>query len=73
MLNSEFDAFGGAGRDYYPRALRAEIDRVNAFVYEHVNNGVYRAGFAPPNRPTSRRFHIDRPEPFLIDRRKSAQ
>jgi putative glutathione S-transferase len=32
--------------DYYPPALREEIDRVNALVYENVNNGVYRAGFA---------------------------
>src|SRR6266508_3180632 len=32
--------------DYYPPALREEIDRVNALVYDNVNNGVYRAGFA---------------------------
>ena len=32
--------------DYYPAALRAEIDEINAFVYANVNNGVYRAGFA---------------------------
>jgi len=46
MLNSEFDAFGDASVDFYPPALRAEIDAINAPVYEHVNNGVYRAGFA---------------------------
>lgn len=46
MLNSEFDAFGDATLDLYPNALRAEIDEVNARVYETVNNGVYRAGFA---------------------------
>ena len=32
--------------DLYPEALRAEIDSVNAVVYEDVNNGVYKAGFA---------------------------
>ena len=46
MLNREFDAFGDAAVDLYPAPLRAEIDRVNAFVYEAVNDGVYRCGFA---------------------------
>jgi putative glutathione S-transferase len=46
MFNSAFDAFTPVKSDYYPGALRAEIDRINARVYENVNNGVYRAGFA---------------------------
>ncbi len=46
MLNSEFNAFGDADVDLYPVALRPAIDEINAFVYERVNNGVYRAGFA---------------------------
>ena len=46
MLNSAFDGCGARPGDYYPQALRAEIDVVNARVYETVNNGVYRAGFA---------------------------
>ena len=46
MLNSAFDAFTDVKTDYYPEALRAEIDRINDLVYPNVNNGVYRAGFA---------------------------
>ena len=46
MLNSAFDALTPVHTDYYPAALRAEIDRVNDLVYATVNNGVYRAGFA---------------------------
>ena len=46
MLNAEFDALGDASLDFYPPALRAEIDEINAFVYDRVNNGVYKAGFA---------------------------
>jgi glutathionyl-hydroquinone reductase len=46
MLNSGFANVGARGSDYYPAPLRATIDAVNALVYEHVNNGVYKAGFA---------------------------
>ncbi|RMF11010.1 MAG: glutathione S-transferase family protein [Alphaproteobacteria bacterium] len=46
MFNSAFDGVGAAPGDYYPSDLRGEIDAVNALVYETVNNGVYRAGFA---------------------------
>jgi putative glutathione S-transferase len=46
MLNTAFDDLGARDGDYYPEALRAEIDAVNDRVYRTVNNGVYRAGFA---------------------------
>lgn len=46
MLNSAFDEWGDGSLDFYPAALRAEIDAVNALVYPAINNGVYRAGFA---------------------------
>jgi len=46
MLNSEFDEFGKTALDLYPAALRSEIDETNAFVYDAINNGVYRCGFA---------------------------
>lgn len=50
MLNSEFNAFTPVETDFYPTALRKEIDAVNAFVYERINNGVYKAGFAGSQR-----------------------
>ncbi|MCB1418929.1 MAG: glutathione S-transferase family protein [Notoacmeibacter sp.] len=46
MFNSAFNAFTEAKADFYPEDLRSEIDTVNERVYETVNNGVYRAGFA---------------------------
>lgn len=46
MLNSAFEGLGATAVDFYPAALRSEIDAVNALVYPNVNNGVYRAGFA---------------------------
>ena len=46
MLNQAFDEWGDASLDLYPADLRAEMDELNACVYETVNNGVYRAGFA---------------------------
>ncbi|MBN9027683.1 glutathione S-transferase family protein [Kaistia nematophila] len=46
MLNSAFDGVGAKPGDYYPEALRPEIDALNARIYDTVNNGVYKAGFA---------------------------
>ena len=46
MLNAAFDAFTPVQTDFYPAALRGEIDAINDTVYANVNNGVYRAGFA---------------------------
>ena len=46
MLNTAFDDLGAQAGDYYPEDLRDEIDEVNDFVYDTINNGVYKAGFA---------------------------
>ena len=46
MFNSAFDAVGARPGDYYPKELREEIDALNARIYDTVNNGVYKAGFA---------------------------
>ncbi len=46
MLNKEFDELTNELTDFYPEAYASEIDEINERVYETVNNGVYRAGFA---------------------------
>ncbi|MEO8882017.1 MAG: glutathione S-transferase family protein [Devosia sp.] len=46
MLNSAFDGLTGNEDDYYPEPLREKIDAINARIYDTVNNGVYKAGFA---------------------------
>ncbi|MBV9756827.1 MAG: glutathione S-transferase family protein [Alphaproteobacteria bacterium] len=45
-FNTAFDTIGAAAGDYYPPELRDEIEAVNARIYDTVNNGVYKAGFA---------------------------
>jgi len=46
MLNSEFNEFTDVKTDFYPAHLRAVIDEVNQPIYDNINNGVYRCGFA---------------------------
>ena len=46
MFNSAFDAIGAKPGDYHPEPLRPEIDALNERIYDTVNNGVYKAGFA---------------------------
>ncbi|MFO0774916.1 MAG: glutathione S-transferase family protein [Nitrospiraceae bacterium] len=46
MLNGAFRPFATTDVDLYPMPLRAEIDRLNAWLYDTLNDGVYRAGFA---------------------------
>ena len=74
MFNSAFDTIGAAGDDLYPEALRSEIDQLNAVVYDTVNNGVYKCGFAKTQASYEAAFAqlfetIDRLEDRLKSRR----
>ena len=46
MFNGEFNLLSESTVDLYPKDLRDEIDQLNMFIYENINDGVYRAGFA---------------------------
>ncbi len=50
MFGMAFDALTPSRLELYPQDLRPEIDAMNDFLYEHVNDGVYRAGFATNQR-----------------------
>jgi len=58
MLNSAFDKFADSDVDFYPLALQEKIDSINELVYNTINNGVYRAGFATTQAAYDRAFDI---------------
>jgi putative glutathione S-transferase len=73
MLNSAFGSLAKGDVDLYPAPLREEIDRINAFVYDNINNGVYRCGFATAQGAYERAFErlfsaLDRVETQLGER-----
>lgn len=57
MFNSAFDGLTGNMVDFYPVALRDEIDALNATIYDTVNNGVYKCGFAGTQEAYEENFH----------------
>jgi glutathionyl-hydroquinone reductase len=46
MFNSSFNELTANTIDYYPEEKRVEIDRLNGLIYDGINNGVYKTGFA---------------------------
>ncbi|WP_170518014.1 glutathione S-transferase family protein [Ruegeria atlantica] len=46
MFNTAFDGITGNTDDYWPKAMRNDIEEVNARIYSDINNGVYKSGFA---------------------------
>jgi len=56
MFNSSFDQWGHRHIDFYPQHLRADIDEVNDIIYENINNGVYRTGFATQQKAYEQAF-----------------
>ncbi|MGE5649552.1 glutathione S-transferase family protein [Noviherbaspirillum sp. UKPF54] len=74
MLNGAFNQFGDASFDLCPEALRVEIDALNDFIYENINNGVYRCGFASTQASYENAFHklfaaLDQIEAWLANSR----
>jgi len=74
MFNSAFDGINGNRDDYYPEALRDRIDAINARVYDEINNGVYKSGFATTQAAYDEAVHalfdaLDWVEGILADSR----
>ena len=57
MFNSEFNEYGDSELDFYPLELRDEIDRINSTVYDNINNGVYKCGFATSQQAYEEAFN----------------
>ena len=57
MFNSSFNHITGNEIDYYPEDMRDEVDTVNALVYDGINNGVYKAGFATTQEAYEKAFY----------------
>lgn len=57
LFNSAFNELTGNHDDYFPLALREEIETVNARIYDTINNGVYKAGFATTQLAYNDAYH----------------
>lgn len=73
MFNSAFDQVGASPGDYYPEDLRSEIDPLNQRIYDHINNGVYKAGFATTQEAYEEAVYELFAELDLVDQRLANQ
>jgi len=73
MLNSAFAAFTVVKTDFYPADLRQQIDVINQAIYDNINNGVYRCGFATKQAAYDRAFDRLFNELQLVEDRLSGQ
>lgn len=74
IFNSAFNEVTGNRDDYYPEELRSEIDEINTFVYDGINNGVYKCGFATKQKAYEQAYDalfgaLDRVESILNEQR----
>ncbi|KAJ3262058.1 S-glutathionyl-(chloro)hydroquinone reductase [Boothiomyces macroporosus] len=71
MFNSEFDEWSSnPGVTYYPDSLKDQIDEINTWIYDTINNGVYKSGFATTQQAYSKNVNqlfvsLDRVEDIL--------
>jgi len=73
MFNSAFDGVGAKAGDYYPETLRDEIDQVNDRIYNTVNNGVYKCGFATTQAAYEEALHPSFESLDWVEKRLSTQ
>lgn len=57
MFNSAFDHLTGDCKDFYPEPLQETINKLNHRIYNSINNGVYRTGFATTQQAYEQAFH----------------
>ena len=74
ILNTAFNDFTEVKTDFFPEGKRAEIDKINAFIYDTINNGVYKTGFATTQQAYEKHFYklfdaLDKLEDHLVNSR----